>query len=423
MGHFRVAGEMAIDRVVIIGAGQAAGDLAAALRERSFPGQVTLVGDEVLHPYSRPPLSKTYLLEEKQRSDLLIRSEDTYIRYGIDVHLGTRVRGIDRSRAEIHLAEGGTIGYDALVIATGGVAAPYPGGKLDGVGNVHYLRTFDDVERFRGRLAAGTRLTIIGGGFIGLEVAATAESKGVKVTVVERQDRLLSRVASPPISSFFGDLHSRHGVDVRTGRLVSDFKMTAAGDVSAVILDDGTAIDTDLCLIAIGLAPNSELAEDCGLDVADGIVVDEYLRTTDPAIFAIGDVARHPCSERGGTRRVESVANATEQARTLAATLCGQPASYSAVPWFWSDQYGLKYQSVGVRDPDDCVVLRGGPNVDGPFAVFYLRDGAVRAADVVQSPADFAMARKLVATRATVDPSLLADPSVPLRRLVGPSRR
>ncbi|MFC7504929.1 NAD(P)/FAD-dependent oxidoreductase [Nocardioides sp. CPCC 206347] len=406
--------------VVVVGAGQAGGDLVAHLREAEFEGAITLIGSEHSVPYSRPPLSKAYLLGKKSRSDLLLRSADTYERFGIAVH-DAEVESIDRARKRISISGGQHLDYDTLVLATGGRARSYPGGELVKASNVHYLRTLEDADKLRPHLVQGARMTVIGGGYIGLEVAAVASSLGVQTTIVEREQRLLARVTSGVTSSFFARVHGEAGTRVLTGRSVAEFDVSD-DRVASLTLDDGTTIETDLCLVGIGLEPDVGLAEACGLTTDDGVVVDHLLRTDDPSIFAIGDVARHPCAEVGGTRRLESIPNCSEQARALAQTLVGNPTPYTAVPWFWSDQFDLKLQVVGLSRPEDEVITRGDPTRDRSISVFYLRDGRVRAAEVVSNPRDFAVAKKMVTERVMVDPQLLGNPSLPLKEIFEAAR-
>jgi len=256
---------------------------------------------------------------------------------------------------------------------------------------------------------------VVGAGYIGLEIAAVARALGLEVTVLEMQDRVLARVTAPPMSTYFHELHTEGGVDVRVGVRIEDFEFASSGEVRGVRLHDGTLVDSDLVLVGIGLVPSTELAEAAGLHVEDGIVVDSQLRTADPAVYAIGDVARYPDPTRGMLRRLESVPNATEQARVVAATICGEPASCTSVPWFWSDQYDVKLQVVGwSADYDELVVRRG----DGRhLSVFYLSDGRVVSAEVANNPAEFAAAKKLVATGVVVDSAHLSDPQFSLRGL------
>jgi 3-phenylpropionate/trans-cinnamate dioxygenase ferredoxin reductase subunit len=408
----------AAGHVVIVGAGQAGGDLAASLREMSYAGRITVVGGEDSYPYSRHPLSKSYLVGGKPRAELLIRPEETYRRFDIDVVRGVRVMSIERDRRRVVLDDGRHVGYDALVLATGGSPRTYPEEHLGDVSNVFYLRAAEHADALRAHLTPGARLTVIGGGYIGLEVAAVARGLGVEVTVVEREERLLARVTSPVTSAFFAEVHEEEGVVLRTGRSVSSFHVGPHQNVTAVVLDDGTTIETDVCLIGIGLRPDTDLAHASGLEVSDGILVDSSLRTSDPAIFAIGDVARFPCGDSGDTRRLESIPNCTEQAHELARTLTGNPRPFDAVPWFWSDQYDMKLQVVGLADPTDVVIVRRDPDRKRSFAVFYLRYNEVCAAEIVSSPRDFAIAKKLVHKKAVVDPVKLADAAVPLKDLL-----
>ncbi|WP_237341621.1 NAD(P)/FAD-dependent oxidoreductase [Williamsia soli] len=407
-----------VDHVVIVGAGQAGGDLAASLREQDFAGRITVIGAENSYPYSRHPLSKSYLTEQKTRLELLIRPEDSYRRFGIDVKLGQRAVSIEREHKRVILEDGQNIAYDALVLATGGSPRAYPDEFLARATNVFYLRDAEHADSIRKHLTPGARLTVIGGGYIGLEVAAVARGLGVEVAVVEREERVLARVTSPATSAFFADVHEQEGVRVHTSKSVDHFEVGSNDELTAVLLDDGTTISTDVCLIGIGLQPRTDLALSAGLNVGDGILVDSSLRTNDPAIYAIGDAARYPCSESAETRRLESIPNCTEQARALARTLTGKSEPFDAVPWFWSDQYDMKLQVVGLASPSDTVVVRRDPDKARHIAVFYLRDNRVRAAEVVSSPRDFAVARKMVSVRAVVDPLALADTNIPLKNLL-----
>ncbi|MFF2059927.1 NAD(P)/FAD-dependent oxidoreductase [Rhodococcus qingshengii] len=407
-----------VNHVVIVGAGQAGGDLAVSLREQEFTGRITVIGGEDSYPYSRHPLSKSYLMGHKTRPELLLRPEDTYRRFDIDVKLGLRAVAIERERKHVILDDGQSVGYDALVLATGGSPRAHPDKSLQGASNVFYLRDAEHADAMRGHLTPGARLTVIGGGYIGLEVAAVARGLGVEVTVVEREERVLARVTSPVTSAFFAEVHEQEGVTVRTSRSVSKFEIGSNQKLTTVVLDDGAAIPTDVCLIGIGLQPSTDLAQSAGLNVNDGILVDPSLRTNDVSIYAIGDAARFPVSDSGETRRLESIPNCAEQAHALARTLTGKSEPFDAVPWFWSDQYDMKLQVVGLASPSDTVVVRRDPDKARHIAVFYLRDNRVRAAEVVSSPRDFAVARKMVNQRAVVEPSELADVSVPLKDLL-----
>lgn len=404
--------------IVIIGAGQAGGDLAASMRELGFSGDITLIGAEEHHPYSRHHLSKGYLIGEKDDADVLIRAADTYARFDITIKVGERAESIDREAKQVALCSGGHVSYDALVLATGGSPRMLPGPTLQDVGNVFYLRSLQDAARLRSRLTPGARLTVVGGGFIGLEVAAVARHIGLDVTVVEREERLLARVTSAVTSAFFARRHREEGVVLHLGRSVLQAIPNGDGDVAAIVLDDGTVVATDVCLVGVGLEPDTALAFEAGLDVDDGVVVDASFRTSDDAIFAIGDVARYPCADQPGTQRLESIPNSSEHARALARTLVGESTAYGVTPWFWSDQYDLKYQAVGLMRTSDDVVLRGDPGRDRAISVFYVGDGVIRAAEVFSSPRDFATAKKLVTRRIAVTREELADSAVPLRDLL-----
>jgi 3-phenylpropionate/trans-cinnamate dioxygenase ferredoxin reductase subunit len=404
------------DRVVVVGGGQAGAEVVAALRMAGHQRPITLIGDEPEYPYARPPLSKAYLAGKAGIEDLHIRPPSMYDQQDITILPATRVTAIEREAHDVVLADGVRLPYDSLVLATGGRARRLPG--LDDAGNVYYLRTLGDVTALRDRFTAGTRLVVIGGGYIGLEVAAVARQLGLTATVVEALPRVLSRVTAPEVSAFYERVHAEEGVDIRVGTAVTGFAFAPDKAVTAVRLGDGERLDADIVLVGIGLIPNTELAEQAGLGVDNGIVVDEYCRTEDPAILAIGDCTSHPCGEHGGRRRLESVPNANEQARIAAATLTGDPTPYTAVPWFWSDQYDVKLQTVGLCTGYDEVVIRGTTQTGRTFAAFYLKDGQVRAADVAGNPREFATARKLVTARTRVGPDKLRDLSIPLRQLL-----
>lgn len=411
------AGEASSTKVVVVGAGQAGGEVAAALRAGGHRGAITVIGDEASLPYTRPPLSKAYLLGGVDRDELLVRAEAKYAEHEIDVLTHTRVSSIDRREKRVNLDGRGSLDYETLVLATGGRARRLPVDGLDEAANVFYVRTIADVDALRRRFVAGARLLVIGGGYIGLEIGSVARRQGLDVIVIEAQPRILARVAAPATSAFFERVHREEGVEILTGVGVDEFAFDGNGDVRAVHLSDGTTVDVDLVLVGIGLIPNVELAEEAGLEVDNGIVVDQHLRTSDPSIYAIGDVARFPLTG-GGDRRLESMPNAGDQARLVAEAILGRPAPYETVPWFWSDQFDVKLQVTGVSPDYTDTVVRGDPDVGRAMTVFYLRDGVVEAADVATSPRDFAQAKKLVAGHAVVPPIELADTSIELRDLV-----
>lgn len=400
--------------VVIVGAGQAGGEIAIQLRKLGFASPVLIIGDEPHIPYKRPPLSKGYLAGAVGEESLHLLPRASLDRIGVECRGSVRVERMDRAARRLHLVGGGTISYDGLALATGGRAR---GLNLPGAqrGNVFPLRTLDDVRRIRARLAPGKRLVVVGGGFIGLEVAAVATRLGLHVTVLEGLPRVLARVTAPPVSAFFERVHREAGVDLRTGAQVT--ALEGEPEVTQVVLDDGTRIAADLVIVGIGILPNVELAADAGLAVDNGIVVDECARTSDPAIVAAGDCTNHPNEFLGRRVRLESVQNAMEQARAAAATLAGRPEPYRAVPWFWSDQYDLKLQMVGLSAGHDEIVMRGDP-AQRSFAVFYFREGRLIAADAVNRAPEFVFAKKLVAARAPLNPAALADDRVALKSLL-----
>jgi len=403
--------------VVIVGTGQGATELATALRILGYRGALTMIGEEPVLPYSRPPLSKAYLRGEVDEAELHLRSADLYEREGIELRLGVRASGIDPAARCVQLDDGSVVKYDRLVLATGGTPRRLASQQLRHATNVHTLRSLADATALRKRLGPGVRCIVIGGGYIGLELAAAARQIGTSVTVVEAAPRVLARVASPVISEFFADMHRQHGVHVLLDTAVQGFTVDNSGDVSAVQVASHADLPADVVVVGIGIAPRTELAEIAGLEVNDGIVVDAYLRTSAECVYALGDVARHPDPQHGASRRLESVPNASEQARALAATLLGQPHPAPTAPWFWSDQYDVKLQTVGLYAGDDDVVVRRSP--DGRrLCALYLRNCVIVAADIVNSPAEFAAAKKLVAAGIPIDPQALADPSVALKGLV-----
>jgi 3-phenylpropionate/trans-cinnamate dioxygenase ferredoxin reductase subunit len=405
--------------VVIAGAGYAAGELAIRLRQGGYTAPVTLVGAETHLPYHRPPLSKNFLSGETPHEELLLRPEATYAKADIAFIGGTKVTAIDRAAHCVALSDGRSLPYGKLVLATGGHARRLacPGAGLAGV---HTLRTLDDVNAIRAYLQPGRQLVIIGGGYIGLEVAAVAVKQAVCVTVVEAAPRVLARVAGMEIAAFYEKVHRDAGVTVLTGQTVEALTALPADPthVGAVVLGSGKTLPADFVIAGVGLIANTGLAEAAGLKVDNGIWVDEYCRTGDPDVLAIGDCSNHPSAFLGRRVRLESVPNALEQARVAADTICGKMVPYGAVPWFWSDQYDLKLQAVGLADGHDQVVLRGAMDTRS-FVVFYLREGAVIAADAVNKPGEFMLARRLVAGGARVDIGHLADTGVPLKSLLG----
>jgi 3-phenylpropionate/trans-cinnamate dioxygenase ferredoxin reductase subunit len=405
----------------IVGAGHAGGELATSLRQEGWAGRIVLIGQEAHLPYQRPPLSKGFLGGETAVESLFLKPAATYDKAGVEFLGACRVQAIDRAARRLLFADGRELAYTKLALATGGRPRPLEvagAEQAQGMPNYHVLRTLDHVQRLRPQFEAGMRLVIIGGGYIGLEVAATAVRRGLKVTVLEALPRVLARVTAPEMSAFYEQVHRAAGVDLQTGVQVSGFELDASGDaVSAVLCGDGRRVPADLVIVGVGQLPNTELAAAAGLAVDNGILVDEFCVSSDPDIVAAGDCANQENAYAGRSLRLESVPNAMEQARAAAATLCGKPRPCRIVPWFWSDQYDLKLQMVGLSAGYDRVVMRGRPETRS-FASFYLKDGVVIAVDAVNRQPEFMMARRMVSERLAVDASTLADESVNLRSLL-----
>ncbi len=401
-------------RTVVIGAGHAGAQVVASLRQEGYEGEIVLIGEEAQLPYHRPPLSKAYLSGEQPLERLLIRPARFYEDKQIEVRTETKVTRIDREHRTVELDNGEVIDWTHLVIATGSRVRhlPIPGVDL---GGVHYLRNIADVDAIRRDLDSARHMVIIGGGYIGLEVASVAVKAGKQVTVLEMEDRILQRVTRPSMSTYYTQVHTSAGVEIRCNAAASEL----LGDdrVRAVHCADGTEIPADLVIVGVGILPETGLAEAAGLECDNGILVDEQCRTSDPDIYAIGDCTNHPSALLGRRLRLESVPNATDQGRVAAANICGKVKSYDAVPWFWSDQYDLKLQMVGFSHDADTEVVRGDPET-ASFARFYLRDGVVIAVDAVNSARDFMAAKQLVASRKKVDPEKLADPEVAIKELL-----
>jgi 3-phenylpropionate/trans-cinnamate dioxygenase ferredoxin reductase component len=404
--------------VVIIGGGQAGGEAATLLRQNRFDGRIIVFCAEQYLPYMRPPLSKAFLAREIGKEALIYKAAAAYEKAQVQMRLGVRVEEIDRRAKRLRLRGGETLGYGKLVVATGGRARllPVPGADL---GNIFYLRTIADVEALQPNMAPGRRIVIVGGGYIGLEAAAVAVKRGLAVTVLESAPRVLARVTAPDLSSFYERTHRQAGVDIRTGVTVTGFAATGLdGTVGKVECAGGKSFAADFVLIGIGLSPNTELAKEAGLEVDDGIVVDAASRSSDPDIYAIGDCAMH--AHHGFLRRkirLESVPNALEQARAAAASITGRPIPEAPPPWFWSDQYDLKLQMVGLSDGYDELAIRGRME-SSSFIAFYLKEGGVIAADSVNRPGDFMAAKRIIGERMKIAPARLNDESLPLKALL-----
>ncbi|KLL95235.1 ferredoxin reductase [Rhodococcus sp. IITR03] len=399
--------------VVIVGAGHAGGTLAGMLRQQKFDGRIVLSGEEAHPPYHRPPLSKKYADDEFVQ---WLKPESFYTDNAIETRLDDPVVHIDRHARAATTASGAILEYTTLVLATG--AAPrtltLPGGDLDGVLS---LRTLADAARLREAVHTGSSLAIVGGGYVGLEVAASARARGCEVTIVEREDRVLARVASPELSTVLTQFHRDRGTRILTRTEVREVIGTA-GRVGGVTLADGTTIACDLVLVGVGAIPNDTLARDAGIDCLTGIVVDGSTRTSDPHVLAIGDVTYRQHDTLGKMVRLESIPSAVEQAKQAAAVITGAPLPPHEVPWFWSDQFDLKMKMAGMVDFGTRAVLRGDPSAFS-FALFHLDSDAVPVAvETVNAAAEFMAGKRFIGNRTKLDPTALADPATSLRDTV-----
>ncbi len=396
-------------RVVIVGAGQAGAAAAAKLRALGHAGPLTLVGDEAHPPYQRPPLSKAYLMGELPRERLFLRPPAFWAEQGVELILGAPALGIDRAARVVRLA-GRDLPYDALILATGATPRRLPaaiGGDLDGV---HVVRSLADIDRLRPAMAAGARLLVVGGGYIGLEAAAVARKLGLAVALVEAAPRILGRVACAETADQIRALHVRHGVEIHEG--VGLARLTGAGHVTGADLADGRHLPADLAIVGIGVTPNDGLAAAAGPAVRGGIVVDDRGCTADPAIWAAGDCALLPF--RGAMIRLESVQNAIDQAEAVAANILGADAPYVPKPWFWSDQYDLKLQIAGLNLGHDRVVVRPG----AAASHWYFAGDRLLAVDALGDARAYMIGKRLIEAGRSADPAVLADPGADLKALL-----
>lgn len=397
--------------IVVIGAGQAGSSLVCKLRALGHEGKITLVGEEPVVPYQRPPLSKSYLLGDMELERLYLRPAAYYDEHGIDLKLGAKVTGIDREHHEVHLGEE-RLRYDLLAITTGSQPRRLPaaiGGDLDGVFTV---RTLADIDVMGPELGEGKRALIIGGGYIGLEAAAVCAKLGLKVTLVEMADRILQRVAAPETSDYFRALHREHGVDIREGTGLE--KLLGEGRVSGALLTDGEEIAADVVIVGVGITPCTQIAELGGLMLDNGIKTDAFGRTSDPAIYAAGDCASFPYGE--GRIRLESVGNAIDQAEVVAANMLGAEKAYAAKPWFWSDQYDCKLQIAGLNTGYDEIVTRQGEG--GAMSFWYYCGDELRAVDAMNDSRAYMVGKRLIEGGKSPDKVAVADPATELKALL-----
>jgi 3-phenylpropionate/trans-cinnamate dioxygenase ferredoxin reductase subunit len=397
--------------ILILGGGQAAAQALDTLRREGFEGRLVLAGDEPHLPYQRPPLSKAFLAGEMAEDRLPFRHQAFYDGHRVELRLGNRAAGIRRETGRVVLEDGEEIAYDRLLLSLGARSRELtcPGATLPGI---HYLRGIADVAAIRAGLKSGARAVIIGGGYIGLETAATARKLGCSVTVLEMADRIMNRVVASSVSEYFAHEHRTQGVKIVCNTRV--VRLEGTGSVERVVCADGSTYEADILIVGVGAVPNMELAADAGMDCENGILVDEHCRTTDPAIYAAGDCTNHPSLRFGMRVRLESVDNAFEQGKAAALNMLDRPTVHDRVPWFWSDQFDNKLLIVGLSQGFDQQVLRGDPATRG-FSVCYLKGGELIALEAVNHSKDYMSARKLIAERARPDPYRLADPQVALK--------
>lgn len=396
------------DHCVIIGGSHAGASLAANLRQAGWRDAISIVSAEPFLPYQRPPLSKGYLSSGVHIDEMLIRPAAFYQKADIDLVLGTAVTAIDRKDKKVYLHDGGVIPYTKLALATGARVRTLnvPGYGLDGV---LYLRDINHADKIRHYVGHGKSAVIVGGGYVGLETAASLRKVQMQVTVLEAQPRILQRVTVPEISAFYARVHREEGVQIIPNATLASINGKTA--VESVTCADGTTIKADLVIIGIGVVPATDLAKDAGLEVDNGIIVDEYARTSDKDIVAAGDCTHHFNDIYGRKVRLESVQNATDQAKVAAHTICGRLEPYRSVPWFWSDQYDLKLQIAGLSDGFDKVVYRGSLSSGRSFAAFYFKQQRLLAVDAVNRPREFMAARRALAEGRMGEPYIIADES------------
>lgn len=397
---------------IVVGASHAGSTLAVQLRKEGWSGRIVLIGEEAHLPYHRPPLSKAVLAGEKSLDAVLLRPATHYSASEVELRLGDQVVAIDRPNRMLQLASGEALHYDALALCTGARPKLLPGAQT--MAGVFCLRTAEDAVRLRAAAVEAKRAVIVGGGYIGLEVAAVLRAQGLEVTVLEAASRVLKRVASPVLAEYFEALHAAHGVRIHTG--VAGIELLGGTHVTGVREASGTVHAADLVVVGIGVLPETQLALSAGLGVDNGIVVDAGARTSDPRIFAAGDCTLHPSARYGRCLRLESVQNALDQARVAAANICGKDVLYDALPWFWSDQYDVKLQSAGLLLEHEHHVVRGDiSNADGKgFSVLHLRGDIMIAADCINRAREFIACKRLISERIPLNVDALTDESLSL---------
>jgi 3-phenylpropionate/trans-cinnamate dioxygenase ferredoxin reductase subunit len=407
----------ASNRVVVLGAGHAGGSVAALLRHFGHTGEIVVFGEELIPPYQRPPLSKAYLKGETDAESLKLKADEFYGDNAITLRLGARAKSIDVARKIVVMDGSETVGYDILIIATGSRARKLSIAGASYLKGVHELRGVADAEGLKGALEHGKRLAVIGGGYVGLEAAASARALGADVVVIEREARVLARVACEPLSLFFQNYHRARGVEILTSAQVESFDEGVDGHISAVRLVGGGRVECDAALVGVGAIACDELARTAGLACENGVVVDLSARTSNPDIYAIGDVTWRPMPIYGGRMsRLESVPNALEQAKQAASAIVGRPAPAPEVPWFWSDQYDIKLQIAGIPFDVDDLLIRG--SIDrAKFSIFHLKGDRILAVEAVNSPHEFLAGRQLVGLARAIDRHRLRDSAVSMKNV------
>ncbi|WP_298492887.1 FAD-dependent oxidoreductase [uncultured Maritimibacter sp.] len=397
--------------IVVVGAGQAGSALVAKLRHGGYEGEVTLIGEEPVPPYQRPPLSKAYLLGDMTLDRLYLRPEAFYTEKNIALRLNTRVEAIDPAAKTLTLADGEVLSYDKLALTTGSTPNRLPASIGGDLGGVYTVRTLADVDGMAHEFAEGRHVLVIGGGYIGLEAAAVAAKKGMKVTLVEMGQRILGRVAAPETSDYFRQLHRDHGATILEE--VGLTKLTGDGHVSGAELSDGSTLDVDFVIVGVGIKPDTRLAEAAGLIIDNGIATDEQGRTSDPSIFAAGDCASFPY--KGGRIRLESVGNAIDQAELVAENMMEAGKPYLAKPWFWSDQYDTKLQIAGLNTGYDSVVTR---EAEGGVSFWYYAGDTLVAVDAMNDPRAYMVGKRLIEAGKSPDAAAVGDPATELKSLL-----
>ena len=400
--------------LVIVGGGQSAAQCVLTLKRNAFKNKITLISEEKHIPYQRPPLSKEYLSDEVTLDRVYMKSKEFYDQNNVEIISSTKVIAIDRNKKSLTLSNTENLQYENLVLATGSRVRKL---EVEGshLSNINYLRTIEEADQLKKYFKLGKKLVVIGAGYIGLEVAAAAIKKGLGVTVIEMDDRVMKRTVDPIISNYFDSLHRSKGAEIILNAALERFE--GRKEVEKVICSNGKILEADGVVVGVGIIPNQEIAKSAGLKCNNGIVVDKFGRTEDPFIFACGDCTNHPNPSLNKNLRLESVHNALEQAKTVAFSLIGKPEKYDQVPWFWSDQYEEKLQIVGLSGDHDEIVTRGSM-AEGNFMLFFLKKGELIAINSVNNPKEFLISKKLVANKLKISSDVLCDQSTDLKSLL-----